>query len=573
MKISVILKKPLLNLIFWAANAWFLIAAHIFLTGGFYGWKAGAVAYYPQKIAFPSFFLSVLVFLNFVFNPAEFPRLWVMRIFKKIASIPPPAALKIFFALFFLLFSAICLFRHYSFGSDAYDLGLFSTAVWNGGHGGGLFSSLKGNIDLLSDHFEPVLYLFSPVFYLWPDPAALLVTQNLLILSAIFPIYWIAREKLGSHEVALALVVSFLLSRTLKGIYVTDFYPECLLVPIFSFGMYFILKGRKLLFCILMILALGCKEDLAFSVAFMGIFLFFVRKERKLGVFLFVLGIASWIVTTKWVIPHFSATGTYRYVGRFPFGASYWDNLKAVLFSPWRLIPVLFTPPKLAYLLETFSPVGFLPILGLPYFIPAIPGILINLISNYWKQASVSFHYGSRILPFTYIAAIWGIDLFARRILPKIRPRWDRQKFLSFTAVALVLWAGVFISVPDTRQLSKFAVKWDVQFFEKRAILRKIPRDASLCASYFLVPHVSLRRYIYSWENTIGGKDTHTVCEYVALDKKVSGWTDSDFEGITQKLLKAGYQKIEQDSRNELFIFRNPAADLERVRLLSGEPV
>lgn len=554
------------------ANLWFVFFSTVFLTGGYVGYKHGQWAFHGGKLAAPSLILAGLILLAFIFDRRGFSSLWIVRLSKKVESLPKSIALLGLFLIAFILFSSISLARHYSFSSDAYDLGLFSTAVWNGGHGLGLFSSLKGNQDLLSDHFEPALYLFSPLFYIWPDVSALLIAQVLLLISAIYPIYRIARGKLGHHGVALAFVISFLLSRTLKGIYITDFYPECLLVPAFSWGMYYLLKGKDLPFTLLTLLTLFCKEDLAFSVIFMGLFIIFAMKKKRLGIFLVIAGLVTWIAATKWIIPSINADGIYRYKARFPFGITYWDNIVVVTTQPWRLWALMFTKEKTMYLLETFTPLGGLSFLGFVYFLPALPGILINLISNYWKQASVSFHYGSRIIPFTYISAIFGLRFLVEKVLLRKYPGLSREKVYSGAALGLVLMAFIFISVPDTRQLTKFTSKMSLKNVEKLEVLGRIPREASVCASYKLVPHLSLRRYIYSWENPIGGKPLYTVCEYVVLDRVLSEFGDEAVKANEKILFDAGYQKVDQDPSGELVVYRNPTIDPTLVQGVKGDP-
>ena len=64
--------------------------------------------------------------------------------------------------------------RHEVFHTS-FDMAIFVQAVWNTLQGNFLYSSIKGGICLLSDHFSPILVLLTVPYKLWTDPKCLLL--------------------------------------------------------------------------------------------------------------------------------------------------------------------------------------------------------------------------------------------------------------------------------------------------------------------------------------------------------------------------------------------------------------
>ena len=62
---------------------------------------------------------------------------------------------------------------------------------------------------LIGGHFQPVLFLLAPLYWVWADPRVLLVVQALLLASASLPLFAWAREQLGT-AVAAVFQVAFL---------------------------------------------------------------------------------------------------------------------------------------------------------------------------------------------------------------------------------------------------------------------------------------------------------------------------------------------------------------------------
>ena len=74
-------------------------------------------------------------------------------------------------------YGALSLLRHRAFSTGRFDLGNMVQAVWSTAHGRPLeATTLTGEqFTRLGAHFDPILVLFAPLWWLWPHPGLLLV--------------------------------------------------------------------------------------------------------------------------------------------------------------------------------------------------------------------------------------------------------------------------------------------------------------------------------------------------------------------------------------------------------------
>src|ERR687886_1610151 len=76
-------------------------------------------------------------------------------------------------------FAALSILRHRAFHTGRFDLGNMVQAVWTTAHGHPLqMTSLQGQqISRLAAHFDPILAVFAPFWWIWPSPELLLTAQ------------------------------------------------------------------------------------------------------------------------------------------------------------------------------------------------------------------------------------------------------------------------------------------------------------------------------------------------------------------------------------------------------------
>src|SRR6266566_6163312 len=109
-------------------------------------------------------------------------------------------------------FSAISLFRYVHFGANGFDLGIQDQTVWGYSRLEVIANTVLGVPNLLGDHFNPILMVLAPFYWLWPSAATLLVAQAVLLAVAM-----LTREDVALTVIALGLFIAVFQRRWLVG--------------------------------------------------------------------------------------------------------------------------------------------------------------------------------------------------------------------------------------------------------------------------------------------------------------------------------------------------------------------
>ena len=115
----------------------------------------------------------------------------------------------------FLIFWGCSAFRHFNFCSEAFDLGIFSQAVWLISNREDPVSSLLHK-HILGDHGAYVVYLISPIYKIFPTAYTLLAIQALVLALVPVPTYLIAEVLEVPKEKTKALCFLSVLHPTLN---------------------------------------------------------------------------------------------------------------------------------------------------------------------------------------------------------------------------------------------------------------------------------------------------------------------------------------------------------------------
>lgn len=510
-----------------------------------------------SNIAMPTTGFIFLIFLRWLIDKKGFFRCKFTRITYGFSAINEKTFLLLAVSIIAILFSTLSLARHYSLASCASDLGIFDQAVWNSTKGRILFSSLKNNMNLLGDHFEPILLFIIPLYKLWPNPCVLLILQAILLASAVIPLYLIAKTRIKEKLIVYAVIVAYILNRPIRGIALSDFHPECFMVPILFWAYYFLIQRKNALFFVLLSLLVLCKEDVTFLIAGIGIFCAISLRRIKLGVSLLISGLLLWFLETKIIIPLFNPSGTYAYMNRFPLGLTYMDNINSILTNPSNFIQLMFCGPKINYILKIFGPLLFLSLLSPKHYvlwlIPLLKNLFVN--PNFSGFYNISSHYTASLIPFVFISAIYGAGLLEERA---------KKKVALLSIAALVIFSSlIFYGKTDGHQLSRFLCEIkNKRTLERVGFLKKIPRDASVCANYNLVPHLSRREFIFEWNPR---SPSSFITEYIIVDMNLLEYlSDNDRASIKEyfkQITEKGYKIFFLNKDGTFLIFHNSSID------------
>lgn len=385
-----------------------------------------------------------------------------------------------------LLAAAACLYSlpglvaHWRFGSN-YDLAIFDQAVWHLSRFEAPASTIHG-LNVLGDHFSPILALAAPLYWLAPAPETLIVLQGCLFAASLLPVLAFLRRRLDEKH-AVALCIAYLLFWGLQRAAAFDFH-ELAFAPLFIALAVLAADTRRyrLLWFASAALVL-VKEDLLPFLAVLGIFVA-ARGDRRHGVALTAASLAAFAVIVGLVVPAFNEGGVYRYGGTF----------REVLARPWMLPLTLMTPGiKALTVLMWLAPFAFLP-LASPIALLAVPIAVTRLLSANPLHWGPSFHYSAPLAPILAMAAGDGLARLARLVRDE---RHRRRLLHALTGVAIVFSLVLPGRQPVFRLFRAGEFQESPVLASGRRALATVPAGVSVVAQTAIAPHLSHRDAIY----------------------------------------------------------------------------
>jgi uncharacterized membrane protein len=302
------------------------------------------------------------------------------------------------------IYLTISVSRYLRLQPTSYDLGIFTEYVKQFAHlQAPIVDARAPGMDLLGDHFHPIVALIAPFFRLFPSPVTLLVAQALLAAFSIIPVIR-AAEPLGIGA-ARAIGVAYGLSWGLQQLVNYDFHEIAFAVPLLALSLSALVRDRvrtAVLWALPLVLV---KEDQGFTVAAIGLLIAFRYRHQIAGLALAAWGLGWSLVAITVIIPHFNPDHTYQYwsTGGALGASGYWG-------SPVALLDQFFASSqvKLPTLAMILLPTAFIALRS-PVVLTALPSLVLRFIStnsSYWGTA---WHYNATVMPIVFIAAIDGL--------------------------------------------------------------------------------------------------------------------------------------------------------------------
>jgi uncharacterized membrane protein len=395
-------------------------------------------------------------------------------------------------------FASLSVLRHEAFFTGRFDLGNMVQAVWSTAHGHPLrMTNLHGDqISRLAAHVDPILVLFTPLWWLWPSPNMLLVVQAIVLALGALPVFWLARKHLASARAGVGFGLAYLLYPATGWLALNEFHPVALATPLLLFTFWYLDEDRLIPFAACAIAASLCKEEIALVVAGFGIWYALARQRRVAGALIAATGGAWAAIAIGLVIPHYNTAAESAFYGRYSeVGGSAGGILETLFTDPLRVAEAAFSSRDLRYLLHLVAPLAALCLLSPLVLIAALPELAINLLSATTTQTSIHFHYTAGLIPPLVIAAVFGAKRIGRRAVPT-------AVIVALAAMAGNYWLGPIPGwrhLPGGQQFQATAARvTDHDRIATRA-LALIPETAVVSATNTLGGHLSERRRVLSF--------------------------------------------------------------------------
>lgn len=428
-------------------------------------------------------------------------------------------------------YSAVSLYRHDRFASNALDLAVQDQTVWGYSRFEFIHNTVLGIPNLLGDHFHPILMVLAPFYWIWDSAGVLLVAQGVLLAVAGVPIYLWAEQRLGELA-GLTFQASYLAFWGILAGVVYDFHHVVFAVPAMSAAMYATLNRHNRLLWSMVAVVMLTREDLSLTLIALGFYVVVVQRRYILGAALAALN-AVWFALLLGVIMPAIAGSPYRHWTYDALGNGPLASALYVLRHPLASLELLFSPThKSLVWIGSFLSWGFLPLLS-PITLVALPTFFERMWSsspNFW---SFQFQYSMVPAPILTFAAI---DTCARiRSMTGVRFAWLSTKFLPIAALA----AGTIFTLGPIRPLDELSTYLSsARAAQIQSCLDTIPSTASVSASNTLVPHLSHRAEIYV-------VTTRSDEDYIAIDPSTylnfSPGEEDRLRTVVRNALAAGY--------------------------------
>jgi uncharacterized membrane protein len=357
-----------------------------------------------------------------------------------------------------------------------------------------LYNSSRGLILQLTDpnttaqisrfaiHFDPLMLIFAPFYWVYPHAEVLLIGQTLFVASGAIPVYLLAQlllKKLKHFSVefggvffAFLYLAYFPLQNTNLG----DFHAVVLATPLLLWSLYCIEVKKFTPALILLGLCLLAKENVALTIIMVGLYIAFFKKNRRVGLSISAFSFLFFILIMGVIIP------ANRH--DLHFAESYYT------LDILTNMQHLFSFQTVTYIFQLLQPMGFLPLFSPFYLLIAAPEWMINLLSKSVNMTMLQYHYTAILTPFIVISSIYGF-------------RWLAGTLSALNTKLTYLLVGVVLLFNFYTLSQAKTIKWYVISDKERLKIvdqleKRFDGSIPLATSGHLAPHFSSRIKFYN---------------------------------------------------------------------------
>jgi uncharacterized membrane protein len=434
-----------------------------------------------------------------------------------------------------LTFITLSLLRHESYHSFGFDLGLFNQVFWNTTQGRPFESTMSLSLpvphSLLGDHFSPVFLFLLPFYFVYPHPETLLVIQTLALALGAWPVYLLARMKLREGYAAW-WVLAYFMFVPLAYINLDDFHEVALSVAPLGFALYFLERGRRVWFLVILLFTFLVKEEMALIGAGFGLYLLLGKRDWRLGLGVLVGSLLAFAAIIQVAIPFFAGGRSYPYIGtRYAeVGGSPGGIVKTLVTDPVRIARTLLQPKKIDFLVAIFGPVLGLSALAGWASLVLLPTLGYLLLSNYEQQYSFTSQYSAPL-----ILLVFGTAILALARLPHAAQR----PVMAAVIVSSVFFSWAFGDMPFSRKFDPSQYTTQSRYAAFVPKLAQIAPGARVSAENGFPSHLSERRFIYDY-----GFEGVQDAEWVVLDYEGTNYNLGAFDAQVASVEAAGYGQV-----------------------------
>lgn len=377
---------------------------------------------------------------------------------------------------------------HRGLGTFAYDVGLYDQGLWLLSRGEAPFVTLMGR-NLFGDHASLILILLVPLYWVLPGTSTLLVVQAIVIASGAIPIYLFARRVLSSAVMGFCAAFLWLANPAVNGTGMENFHPDSFLGLFLPLAFYALYEKKWRLYAVAVFGALLVKEDVLLVMVPLGIFVAY-RFEKKRGALTVLASVLATVVGMFVLMRSLIGVPT-RNTWRIPFGGVT-GFLKETVSNPGNVARYLVSEDRPLYLFQMAAPFAAVFVLSPWLSLVALPVIASNILSTFWYQHSIQYHYSLVAVPILLAATVFGVRAVTRQWRALVM-----ATVVVCTTASSLLWGQHSLAITPRKVLPSDAAI----AIAGREIVKQVPDGAVVSAFDPLVTFLAHRQEIYFFPN------------------------------------------------------------------------
>jgi uncharacterized membrane protein len=381
--------------------------------------------------------------------------------------VTPTRLLALGIAAYILVFTLAAWYKYATY-QMGFDLGVHEQVLWNTTHGRVAATSVFADTEsYLGIDIIPTELLLAPLYALAPSVYTMLLMQTLALALGALPVFLIVRDRFSQLQISdfrfqidpqqapqstvynlqsaipdwagLVFAAAYLLYLPVEYMNLYEFQIRAFATTFLLLALRELERRRFRPFLLWTLLALGCRSDVGFVVAGMGIYSILdfrlqildlggsqskitnLQSKMLFGVLPILLGLGWLALCVGVLIPLFRTSPfLYTQIIYGQFGGSLGEIVRTLVTRPDAVAAYVFGgaagAARLRYLLEMFLPFGFLLLLQPRMLLITLPIFALNLLSNTPNiHASTHYHYQALIIPFMVIGSADGLIWLIRR--------------------------------------------------------------------------------------------------------------------------------------------------------------
>jgi uncharacterized membrane protein len=437
------------------------------------------------------------------------------------------------------VFLAASYCQYNSFSFQDMDLAIINQAFWNGIHGELFTAGRVGESTIFNDHRWFIALPLLPLYAIFPGPLILLFFQSAALSLGAWGVYLLAR-KILSPQLSTLFSFCYLINPSINYITLYEFHPLTFAVPLLLFTFYFYERRRWGWYLVFLVLSLSCREDVALPVFGIGVYAMIRGLSDRNASFLsrWKWSISAMVLSLAWFalcaegVPalmaslhpdaeHTSLIPVYfNWLGRTPG-----EIIGTIFTRPGYFFRGVFTLPKIFYLFQLLAPLGFLSLLSPVACVMIVFGALDGLLSARGQHFSIQYQYTAMVIPFVFIAAIHGAEKLMRGGRFKVKPDYLIFFLLIVSPLSAKIMGPLF-NLPGMFRAWQITEEDGV----RERLIRMVPPQAPVLATFELAPHLSNRSYLfYSFQFCGGWQAPHHTID-LPLVQRTARWALIDFK-------------------------------------------